>query len=522
MAREIDIKLKTTYDGKGGEQAKKHLNGIADGFSKIGEALGGANSNLGRFMQNILKGGIWGAAAELVGYGIKKIHEWFTASERAEKEAAKVAKEAHAERMKCLDEYAAAIDKLAAKRTATINQNLKALNDELDATKELTKATLELEKAEARKRGDTGRMAELDREMEAVDMEAARIKLQNEIAAAKQRQQIGEKDLSDALSGQSRANNAVQQAEKLLADKMSAVVEQARSTARGWQQPVIMQSSAGAFMTYGGATESEKANAANKAVESFKKSQEYKDLAKQLEDAKKHAITFDEKVENAKNAIKESAKAEQNLLDRMTALNLKEEAKIKNQEAQASEEKKTAEEKRISDVKAAELKASAEAVKERERLDREAHQKRMNDIRAEITAFAGRGNILKATAATAQNEFDRAFAIYRDPTQAAAVINEEKDYQVDLKRLHRDASRYGGQWRIDELSRLMAAGDSQGVTDTLSSWRKSKRFTPEIEAMVRASAAEKTKTTAEDELRKIESNTADLARKLEELIAMKG
>ena len=91
-----------------------------------------------------------------------------------------------------------------------------------------------------------------------------------------------------------------------------------------------------------------------------------------------------------------------------------------------------------------------------------------------------------------------------------------------MKRLHRDASRYGGKWRIDELSRLMAAGDSQGVTDTLTAWRRNKNFTPQIEAMVRASAAERTKTTAEDELRKIENNTAGLARKLDELLAMKG
>ena len=161
-------------------------------------------------------------------------------------------------------------------------------------------------------------------------------------------------------------------------------------------------------------------------------------------------------------------------------------------------------------------------MKERERLDREAHKKRMADIRAEIAASAGRGNILKATAANAQNEFDRAFAMYRDPSHAASVIGEEKDYQDDLKRLHRDASRYGGKWRIDELSRLMAAGDSQGVTDTLTAWRRNKNFTPQIEAMVRASAAERTKTTAEDELRKIENNTAGLARKLDELLAMKG
>jgi hypothetical protein len=206
----------------------------------------------------------------------------------------------------------------------------------------------------------------------------------------------------------------------------------------------------------------------------------------------------------------------------MSALNLKEEAKIKNKEAQSVEEQKKAEEKRIADVKAAELKAAAEAAKERERLDREAHKKRMDDIRAEIAAATGKGNILKATAANAQNEFDRAFAMYRDPTHAASVINEEKDYRNDLNRLHRDASRYGGKWRIDELSRLMAAGDSQGVSDTLATWRKSKSFSPEIEAMVRASAAERTKTTAEEELRKIQNNTANLDKKLDELLSMKG
>ena len=169
-----------------------------------------------------------------------------------------------------------------------------------------------------------------------------------------------------------------------------------------------------------------------------------------------------------------------------------------------------------------EVKAAEDAARERDRLDRELHQKRMADIRAEIEEQKKAASPLSAVAASAATEFDRAFAMYRDPSRAAAEINEEKNRSADLERLHRDASRYGGKWRIDELSRLMAAGDSQGVSDTLATWRKSKSFSPEIEAMVRASAAERTKTTAEDELRKIENNTAGLARKLDELLAMKG
>jgi len=156
-------------------------------------------------------------------------------------------------------------------------------------------------------------------------------------------------------------------------------------------------------------------------------------------------------------------------------------------------------------------KQAEDAVKaERERIQKDISQNT-------ISRSAAIGRI-----AAAQSEFDRAFAAYRDPEKAAAQIGEERDYAADLKRLHRDASRYAGKWRIDELSRLMAAGDTQGMADTLEGWRKSSRFSPQVEAMVRASAAEQTKTTVEDELRKIETNTAGLSAKLEELISMKG
>ncbi len=184
-------------------------------------------------------------------------------------------------------------------------------------------------------------------------------------------------------------------------------------------------------------------------------------------------------------------------------------------------EKKVAKAKAIDDNLKAEVSAAQAAAKERERLDREAHQKRMEDLRKEIAAQKEAAAPLRSVAAAAQSEFDKAFAMYRDPSRAAAEIGEEKDYRSDLDRLHRDARRYGAKWRIDELSSLMAAGDTRGVSDTLAEWRKNKGFTPEVEAMVRASAAENAKTTVEDELRKIETNTAGLDKKLDELLSMK-
>ena len=146
----------------------------------------------------------------------------------------------------------------------------------------------------------------------------------------------------------------------------------------------------------------------------------------------------------------------------------------------------------------------------------------MADLRAEIAAQKDAASQRQAVAAAAQSEFERAFAMYRDPARAAAEIEEERDRAADLKQLHKDASRYGGKWRIDELSALMSAGDAAGVQSRREDWRKSRSFSPEVEAMVRASAAEQTQTTVTDELRKIEKNTGNLATKLEELISMKG
>ena len=190
-------------------------------------------------------------------------------------------------------------------------------------------------------------------------------------------------------------------------------------------------------------------------------------------------------------------------------------------EKQAAEEARAAEKKAAEDARAAEKAARAE---ESARLKAEAavHRQKMADIRAEMKAQQDAGAARQSIAEAARTEFDRAFAMYRDPEKAADAIAEERSYQEDLSRLHRDASRYGGKWRIEELSRLMSAGDSQGVTDTLQSWRRSSSFTPEVEAMIRASAAEKTKTTAEDELRKIAINTAGLSEKLDQLLMVKG
>lgn len=220
---------------------------------------------------------------------------------------------------------------------------------------------------------------------------------------------------------------------------------------------------------------------------------------------------YEKRKREEERLAKEAARAAEEEERKIAALKAADQKRAEENAKKAEDERKKAGE--------AAAKALADAMRKHED---ELHKQRMDDIRDEIDRAHNSATQKRSIAEAAQSEFDRAFAMYRDPTRAAEQIGEERAYAADLNRLHRDANRYGGKWRIDELSSLMSAGDTQGVASALEGWRKSSKFTPEVEAMVRASAAERTKTTAEDELRKIESNTAGLAAKLDELISMKG
>ena len=236
---------------------------------------------------------------------------------------------------------------------------------------------------------------------------------------------------------------------------------------------------------------------------------------KELEDNQRKLDAIDREDELAQTLI-ETRKVKEETAAVEAEEKRKEEAKKAAEKIAEEQNKKTEEQKRD------ELKQIEEIKRERIKAEQELHKLKVDNLKDEIDKQKSAADSQKSVASAAQTEFDRAFAMYRSPEQAAAQIAEERDYAADYKQLQKDASRYGGKWRIDELSRLMAAGDTQGQAATLEEWRKSSRFTPEVEAMVRAAAADKTRTTAEDELRQINANTKGLSQKLDELLKMKG
>lgn len=527
----VNIVLKAIAQGSGFEKHTKNakeltaqVRDLSQAGKKLGMVFGTVGGAIGDLFANILKGGIWGVMASLGDLAVKAWGKWSNSAKEAAEAVAKAEHEAHDARLKHLDDFADKAAKVDAARKATIKENLKRINDEIDATKELTRATLELARADARRRGDKAAVVRLDEALGRVDPDASKQRLENEIDAARKTVEASKKKMADLSPAVAAASSGVSLEKERIKQAIADVREEAAKNATG-----KVYSAGPGVVAYMTATEEERKAAADAAEARFRESEEYANLAKHLDDATKKQKELAEKYSSAEKEISFAEATLPVLEKRLKALDMAERAKAENRdqderEKEAEEVKKFETEKKRLEKSIADerRKLQLEAAKERERLDREAHQKRMEDLRKEIAAQKSAASVLSGRAASATSEFDKAFAMYRDPSRAAAEIGEEKDYQSDLDRLHLDARRYGGKWRIDELSRLMAAGDTQGVTDTLKDWRKVKGFTPEVEAMVRASAAENAKTTVEDELRKIETNTAGLAKKLEELISMKG
>ena len=491
-----------TLSASGGNQvaaefgkAGKASTDLIVNIKKIGNVFGEVGGHLGGFVQNLLKGGIWGIAQAAIGGVVSLCQKWRDSAKEAAEAAEKAAQRARDAHQSYIDNYMAAVKKAASTEDQWLSHGLSLTKQRIDATNNLVKATLELEKAEARARGDKSAMERIDRQIADADVESQREMLRQELKTAELRRQNAEKSKTAAQRG---------------VNLQLKMIEKADDDSRKGLKKALAD-----VGVFGDEYEKRREYFASDA---------YEKIRSDRKSAREKKASYEDDV---RRYTQESDKAMSDILaikQRMEALDKASEARRINAEQdlidkEKEEEKKAEAEKERDLKKIAELqrkiaeerkRIEQEAAKERERLEKEAHQKRMADIRAEIAEQGRAASTLRGRAVVAQSEFDKAFAMFRDPSRAAAEIGEEKSYASDLDRLHKTARQYGGKWRIDELSRLMAAGDTQGVTDTLNTWRKSKGFTPQVEAMVRASAAENAKTTVEDELRKIDATVATM------------
>ena len=465
----IQAAEKAAADAKAARAAKKLGDNASEASGKVG-GLAGAVGQLTEGTGFLGKGGLWemGAAGVRMLFGI--IKKSITDQIDAAKEAEKKSIESINALTDSLSKYKSSVAEVGNAVRAAADKALSARQKEIDLTERLAKANAELARQKRIAAGEDAATvnADIDSQISANGAKSARERADAEIEAAQNRLNATIREHEDAVAEVNR-----------LRDARSALGE---SWDRASQDPEAL-----------------------KASRKFRR-----ELTKKIEDARATEFGAYDRIKEDQKAL-DDAKRRREAIDAEIAAS---ELKAVNDRAAAEKE---AAQKAAEARAAAEQKAAIAAARERDRLDRELHQKRMADLRAEIEEQKKAASPFSAVAASAATEFERAFAMYRDPSRAAAEIGEEKDRAEDLERLHRDASRYGGKWRIDELSQLMAAGDSQGVDSRLAEWRKSRSFSPEVEAMVRASAAEQTKTTAEDELRKLNEKTGELTQKLETL-----
>ena len=517
-AREIEEAWRRAMD------AAKPPNDAARGFRRLADVAKGAARGIGGafsgVFEMIMQGGVWGAAMMAVTTAFK--WAWGLIRESAEREA-KRTERAWKDGLASIREGAEEIDKAFASSISAADKSISRFDAMTNSVKELTKAEIELAKqraiANGMSREDASRAAaDLSAK---VDEEAEENRLRHLIETERKRVDAAEAAEAATVELKLEATRKKEAAEAEYQRKRDEYVRKNAAT-MGY-----IMNGMGTGVTAYALSEKEVAENRARAALDFDESDEggaLRGKVKEAADQLKSIATDEKAIAAADDARNKIALAENALaaLDAKRAARLEAARNDEWDEAEkAVKERADAEARASETARAAEVRAAQDSARERERLDRELHSKRMDDLRAEIAEQSKAAAPLRAAASAAQGAFDRAFAMYRDPSRAAAEIGEEKAYARDLDRLHADARRYGGSWRIEELSRLMAAGDTQGQAAKLEEWRKSSRFTPEIEAMVRASAAERAKTTAEDELRKIEANTAGLAEKLESLLAMK-
>lgn len=504
--------------------AAKPPDDAARGFGRLADVAKGAARGIGGafsgVFEMIMQGGVWGSATMAVTTAFK--WAWGRIREAAEREA-KRTERAWKDGLASIREGAKEIDKAFASSISAADKSISRFDAMTNSVKELTKAEIELAKqraiANGMSREDASRAAaDLSAQ---VDEEAEENRLRHLIETERKRVDAAEAAEAATVELKLDATKKKEAAEDEYQRKRDEYVRKNAAT-MGY-----IMNGMGTGVTAYALSENEVAENRARAARDFEESDEgvaLRGKVKEAADQLKSIATDEKALAAADDARNKIALAE----NALAALDAKRAARLyaaRNDERDAAEkaakERADAEARASETARAAEVRAAQDAAHERERLDRELHRKRMDDLRTEIAEQSKAAAPLRAAASAAQGAFDRAFAMYRDPSRAASEIGEEKAYARDLDRLHADASRYGGSWRIAELSRLMAAGDTEGQTAALAEWRKSRGFTPEVEAMVRASAAERAKTTAEDELRKIEANTAGLAEKLESLLAMK-
>lgn len=449
-----------------------NANVLGQGIAKLSTIFGGLGASIGGAVNMLLHGGVWGAAAEGVKMVIGAIQKWRAEAALAAEENAKAFAKVQEKAKEAADQMKSSYQK----SNELIDAAAKKKFEDIELTKKQTKAELELAAAKAKAAGKESEAAALSRKAAGEDTKATKESAKITVDAAKKKLDAAKKQ---ALGLPGWENNGQD-------FKFDAREWEKQRRARNGRMMYLRQQIKDA--------ENQNIEAAAHAQDKGGNKKEFADigdLKKELEDEKKAKESFIVQMKTARQAAENIADAERVL-------------------TQARKEEKVA----IVENQKSIFIGRTEAIK----ASKEEQLKALQDKQSKISApRAG----LTSEVSRWQGEFNAAFDLWRDPEAAQQAVDADKKRGEDMKAFRKAVNRYGGKGKIDEYARLMRAGDEEGMQDRLAQWRKSSKFTPQVEQMVKAAAADQNRNAAEKSLAAIEKNTGDLAKKIDELLSLK-
>lgn len=175
--------------------------------------------------------------------------------------------------------------------------------------------------------------------------------------------------------------------------------------------------------------------------------------------------------------------------------------KTDEKNAKAAAEKRAAEEAKAAEKAAAErAKLDAQEAARRERERQKELADRIRDHQKLLAAERAEESKSRAAVSAAESKLQQAWGWYRDKDSMAAQLAEEKADAAARKQFEKDFAR---------------------LKDRRRDWRKAENLSVDEEAVRRVALAREEKEAAEKHLAEIEKNTAGLAEKIDELLAMK-
>lgn len=506
-ANEIRLRLSSVFDPTGSNAAKKSMSEIGKAVTILGNGIGGAMSKVGSIAKDLLTGGIWSAGAQIVTFFWNSFISPAARAERALERAKKKSEEflaANAAHLRALrDTYNATVSQ--------IDDTLRRRNAEIDSVKDLTKAEIELARQRRIAAGadETTANAAAAELLGEVDREAATQTAENNLKAAQEKLAAAEsaetarREELERLEG-SRADLASEMA-RMSREVYDSTYKRARHVGR---TPYFF---VGGGLTYVGQTSekeaSERARAARDRFEErngeyLQKAEELKKLDGQLEEARRMSAEATKAVEDSRGRLEVVERA-------ADALKVKQEAdilKTENERAKRIDEemeRQRDEMARLTEIKEAETARQIEFEKrERERMERELAQKRIAELRDELSIRHKEESEAQNRQSAAQGSLSTAWGWYRDKSRMQAVIDERKAQSAAEVQWKKDFERlktWRRDWRTAEFGSLFAAD----------------------EAVRQVAFAKEEKAAADRAVIETAENTRDLAEKLDELIAAK-